>query len=79
MRLNKNIFGKIIFLFSLHITNKIFYIKRSSFVFSYQKILFKTKLMTDKYRYTAAELFKLRMQFKAEVNELRRTYNEVVF
>lgn len=35
--------------------------------------------MTDKYRYTAAELFKLRMQFKAEVNELRRTYNEVVF
>jgi len=34
--------------------------------------------MTDKYRYTASELFKLRMQFKAEVNELRKTYHEVV-
>lgn len=34
--------------------------------------------MNDKYRNTAAELFKLRMQFKAEVNHLRKTYQEVV-
>lgn len=39
---------------------------------------FKDNFMSDKYKYTASELFKLRMQFKAEVNELRKTYHEVV-
>ncbi len=34
--------------------------------------------MTDKYKYTAAEIFKLRMQVKAEFNDLRKTYNEIV-
>ncbi len=34
--------------------------------------------MTEKYKYTPAEIFKLRMQFKAEFNDLRKTYNEVV-
>jgi hypothetical protein len=34
--------------------------------------------MREKYRNTVAELFKLRMQFKVEVNDLRRTYHEIV-
>jgi len=34
--------------------------------------------MTDKYKYTAAEVFKLRMQYKAEFNNLRKTYHEIV-
>jgi|LakMenEpi03Aug12_release.lakeMendotaPanAssembly.Ray.scaffolds.fasta_scaffold1930420_1 hypothetical protein len=34
--------------------------------------------MNDKYKTTPAEVFKLRMQYKAEFNNLRKTYQEVV-
>jgi hypothetical protein len=32
----------------------------------------------DKYRVTTAELFKIKMQLRAEINNLRKTYNEIV-
>lgn len=32
-----------------------------------------------KYNNTSAEIFKLRMQLKAEINDLRKTYEEIVF
>lgn len=32
----------------------------------------------SKYNNTSAEIFKLRMQLKAEINDLRKTYEEVV-
>ncbi len=34
--------------------------------------------MNDRFKYTATEIFKLRMQYKAEFNDLRKTYNEFV-
>ena len=39
---------------------------------------FRQEKLDDKYKYTPAEIFRLRMQYKAEFNNLRKTYHEVV-
>lgn len=39
---------------------------------------FRHEKLDDKYKYSPAEIFRLRMQYKAEFNNLRKTYHEVV-